>query len=81
MKKKNRIAAILLALFFGSFGVHRFYLRKPFSGVLYIIFFWTGIPAVLSVIGAFRFAFMSDEKFDEKYNSSPVKDNLDDDGE
>ena len=77
MKKKNRVAAILLALFFGSFGVHRFYLRKPFSGVLYIIFFWTGIPAILSVIGAFRFAFMSDEKFDRKYNASTVKDSHD----
>jgi TM2 domain-containing membrane protein YozV len=70
MKKKNRIVAILLALFLGSLGIHRFYLRKPFSGVLYVIFFWTGIPAILSVISAFRYAFMSDEKFDHRYNQA-----------
>ena len=68
MKKKHKWIAVLLAIFLGSFGVHRFYLRKPFSGVMHLIFFWTGIPAVISIISAIRMIMMSDEKFDRKYN-------------
>ncbi len=73
MKRKHRSVAVLLAIFLGSFGAHRFYLRRPFSGVLHLLFFWTGIPAVLSIISAFYMALMSQARFDQKHN--PVVDN------
>lgn len=70
LKKKN--AVILLALFLGTFGVHRFYLGQNLKGVLYLIFSWTLIPTFISFLEVLIFAFMSDEKFNQKYNSNQV---------
>lgn len=66
MKDKN-IAGIL-AFFFGLFGVHRFYLGQTGLGILYLVFFWTMIPALLSLIDAILFFSMNREDFDMKYN-------------
>lgn len=50
---KDEIVGVLFALFLGSFGIHHFYLRRDGLGVLYLIFFWTGIPALLGFIECF----------------------------
>jgi TM2 domain-containing membrane protein YozV len=50
---KDEVVGVLFALFLGSFGVHHFYLRRDGLGVLYLIFFWTGIPAILGFIECF----------------------------
>lgn len=49
-KRVHKIAYALLALFLGCFGVHRFYAGRVLSGVVYIVFFWTGVPYVLSIV-------------------------------
>lgn len=64
---KNRIAAALLALLLGSFGVHKFYLGKVGLGVLYLIFSWTGIPGIVGIIEFVILITMSDEQFAAKY--------------
>lgn len=51
--RRDEIVGILLALFLGSFGLHHFYLRRTALGVLYLCFFWTGIPAFLGFIECF----------------------------
>jgi TM2 domain-containing membrane protein YozV len=51
--RKDEIIGVLLALFLGDFGVHHFYLRRDGLGVLYLIFFWTGIPAILGFFECF----------------------------
>jgi TM2 domain-containing membrane protein YozV len=51
--KKSTTVAVLLALFLGGFGAHRFYLNKIISGVIYILFFWTFIPAIIALIECF----------------------------
>jgi TM2 domain-containing membrane protein YozV len=51
--RRDEIVGILLALFLGTFGVHHFYLRRTGLGVLYCVFFWTGIPALLGFIECF----------------------------
>ncbi len=67
---KNKTTTALLALFLGGiFGVHKFYLGKIWQGVLYILFNWTLIPFIISIIEFFIFITMSDEKFNIKYNS------------
>jgi TM2 domain-containing membrane protein YozV len=43
----------LLALFLGSFGIHHFYLRRTGLGIVYILFCWTGITALLGLIECF----------------------------
>lgn len=48
----NKLAFILLALFLGSFGIHRFYARKFISGTIYLLLSWTFIPTLLSIIEA-----------------------------
>jgi len=66
--KKDRISAALLAIFLGFIGIHKFYLNKKDSGILYLVFFWTGIPAILSAIDFAKILFLDDEAFKEKYN-------------
>jgi hypothetical protein len=51
--RRDEVVGILLALFLGTFGVHHFYLRRTGLGILYICFFWTGIPALLGFIECF----------------------------
>lgn len=65
---KNRVSAILLALFLGGFGIHKFYLNKITAGILYLIFFWTFIPSILALIDLIILICLSDEDFNKKYN-------------
>lgn len=48
----NKVIYILLAVFLGSFGIHKFYAGKPIQGLLHILFCWTAIPQVLAIISA-----------------------------
>ena len=50
--KKNPTIAILLALFLGGIGIHKFYLGQPLAGILYLLFCWTGIPAIIAFFEA-----------------------------
>jgi TM2 domain len=51
--RRDEVVGILLALFLGTFGVHHFYLRRTGLGILYVCFFWTGIPGLLGFIECF----------------------------
>lgn len=64
---KSRIAAGLLAILLGGLGVHKFYLGKPFQGLLYLIFFWTWIPALVGFIEGIGYLCMSDVAFARKF--------------
>lgn len=65
---KDKNIATILALFLGGLGIHRFYLGQPLIGILYLIFCWTFIPLCLSIIDFFAFIFMSQNRFNSKYN-------------
>lgn len=67
VSNKSRNVAILLAFFLGGLGAHKFYLGQPGRGILYALFCWTFIPALLALISFFRMIFMSDEDFSERY--------------
>lgn len=72
MKKKD--TAIVLAIFLGGFGVHRFYLGRHISGVLYLVFCWTFIPLILAFFEAAMYFFMSQEAWDLRFNEgAPTK--------
>jgi len=83
MKKKGTTA--LLALIFGIFGVHRFYLGERFKGCLYLFMFGVSLiatieenapiimfPAILGFIDAVLFFVKPKEEFDEKYNKKYI---------
>lgn len=36
MSPKSRLAALLLCIFLGVLGIHRFYVGKVFTGILYL---------------------------------------------
>jgi len=71
---KNRVVAGFLALFLGSFGVHKFYLRKTGSGFLYLFLFFMSakirlpLSFILGIIDGIRYFSMSDASFDRKFN-------------
>ena len=68
--KKSRGIAIGCALIFGCVGLHKFYLEKPRTGLLYLLFSWTLIPAVVSFITGLRWTLMDSERWHEIYESS-----------
>jgi TM2 domain-containing membrane protein YozV len=49
-KVVSKVTYILLAIFLGWIGVHKFYAGKTGAGVLYIVFCWTFIPALIGII-------------------------------
>ncbi len=65
---KDRIAAALLAFFLGGFGAQFFYLGNFGWGILCVLFFWSGIPAVIGIIQGLIWIFGTQEAFDAKYN-------------
>lgn len=64
---KSKTTAILLTLFLGGFGAHKFYLGQTGLGILYLLFFWTFIPAIVALIELIIFLTMSEEAFAKKY--------------
>jgi TM2 domain-containing membrane protein YozV len=61
--------AVLLSLALGFFGAHRFYLHQPWQGLCYILFCWTLVPLVMSLVDARRLARMSCSEFHEEFGS------------
>ena len=68
IESRKRGEAILWALFFGWIGGHKFYLGDKTAGIFYLLFFWTFIPAIISLIEMIGLAIMSEEDFNRKYN-------------
>jgi TM2 domain-containing membrane protein YozV len=66
---KNRGISIVLALFLGGFGIHRFYLGQITSGVFMLIFFWTFIPAIIGLVDAIGYWGMGEKRFQKNYST------------
>lgn len=63
---KSKVVAGVLAILLGGIGVHKFYLGKIGSGILYLCFCWTGIPALLGLIDGIIYLCSNDENFQLK---------------
>ena len=66
---RSKTAAILFAFFLGAFGAHKFYLGQTKWGIVYLLFFWTAIPALIAFVEFIILLLMNREKFDERFNS------------
>ena len=64
---RSKIAAGVLAIIFGNIGVHKFYLGKIGMGILYLVFCWTFIPAVVGIIEGIIYLCTDDETFQIKH--------------
>ncbi|MGH9519343.1 MAG: TM2 domain-containing protein [Terriglobales bacterium] len=47
---KSQLAAALLGIVLGSFGVHKFYLGQIGWGIIYLVFFWTLVPGIVGFV-------------------------------
>ena len=64
-RTSHRKIAIVLAIFLGWLGGHRFYLGQIGWGIFYLVLFFLFAPLVIviSLIDAIRYLFMSDDDF------------------
>lgn len=69
MTIKDKTTAGLLGIFLGGFGVHKFYLGKTGQGILYLVFCWTGIPAVVGFVEGIGYLVQPPDDFDARYNT------------
>ncbi len=60
---KSRVTAGILALLLGGLGVHKFYLKKVGLGIIYILFCWTFIPALIAFIEGIIYLVQDDASF------------------
>lgn len=65
---KDKTVAALLALFLGGLGVHKFYLDRPGQGLIYLLFCWTFLPALISLFEGVYYLLMSTDEFNLAYN-------------
>jgi TM2 domain-containing membrane protein YozV/ribosomal protein S27AE len=66
---KSRTTAGILGILLGGLGVHKFYLGKTGLGILYLVFCWTFIPAIIGLIEGIIYLTMGDAAFAEKYGA------------
>lgn len=46
----NKTLYLVFCFILGGFGVHKFYVKRYVQGVFYLIFCWTWIPVIISLI-------------------------------
>lgn len=66
-KGRNKWVAIIIAFFFGFLGGHKFYLGKTLHGVLYLLFCWSGITALLAIFDIIMLLMKTEEEFEKIY--------------
>lgn len=64
----DRTTAGLLAILLGGIGVHKFYMGDTGMGILYLVFCWTFIPAIVGLIEGIIYLTKSDEEFQQTYS-------------
>lgn len=64
--RSREVAALLAFLPTGSWGIHRFYLGQ-WWGIFYLLFSWTLIPSLVSLVEFVVFLCTSREKWDAKH--------------
>ena len=53
-KRVDKYLYIILAVFLGDFGAHKFYAGRIRTGVLYLLFCWTLVPWFISIFDIIR---------------------------
>lgn len=67
---RSKGAALVLCLFLGGVGAHRFYLGQTGLGVVYLLFCWTFIPAFIALIDLLILLVMPSREFELRFNYS-----------
>lgn len=67
LSAKSKTTAGILAILLGGLGVHKFYLGRIGLGILYLVFCWTYIPAIIGLVEGIIYLTSTEEKFYYKY--------------
>ncbi|MDA9777438.1 GYF domain-containing protein [Rubripirellula sp.] len=67
----SKQTAGILALCLGGLGAHKFYHGSFGFGILYIVFVWSFIPAILAFIEGIMYLTMAQDEYDRRYNMTP----------
>lgn len=74
--KKNKTLAGVFAIFLGTIGIHKFYMGQWKQGLIYLLFFWCGVPTVLGIMDGARLLTQAAEEapdVDEEYTPKEKK--------
>ena len=63
---KSRVTAGVLALLLGGIGIHKFYTGAWGWGIIYIVFCWTYVPALIALVEGIRYLVLTPEDFERK---------------
>lgn len=63
----DQVAAGVLALLLGGLGAHKFYQGNTKLGVIYLCFFWTGIPALLGLVEGILILIADEDEYERKF--------------
>lgn len=68
--RKSKGVALLLCFFLGGFGAHKFYLHSYFWGTLYLLFCWTLIPFLWSIVDFIIMLLTPESLFHKMYDTN-----------
>jgi len=68
-KKRSRFTAGVLGVLLGGIGAHKFYMGQVGTGILYLLFCWTLLPAVMGLFEGISYLTASDEYFVKRYST------------
>ena len=71
--KYNCWCFIVLCLIGGFIGLQEFYRGKIGLGVFAVLFFWTGIPAIVSFIEAVVWLFRGEDEFNKEFDTLNIE--------
>ncbi len=63
----SKVALLLITFFLGGLGAHKFYLKRYGLGVLYLLFFWTGIPGIIAFVEFILYCLKSETELQQRY--------------
>ncbi len=72
-QRNSHIECGLIAIVFGSLGLHKFYRGKYGRGMLYFLFCWSGIPALVGILEGIHYLTQTQEQFEEEGKPKPKK--------
>jgi len=67
---KSRVTAGVLGILIGGLGIHKFYLGKVGLGIVYILFCWTYVPAIIGLVEGIIYLTQTDQEFAAKQGVS-----------
>lgn len=65
---KSKTTAGILAILLGAFGIHKFYLGRWGWGIIYLVFCWTYIPAIIGFIEGVIYLISNPNDFARKHD-------------